>query len=217
MPVLRSLPDGAKVIDVGVGTGSLLQLIHEAMHLEVVGIDISRNAIREAKLRFRSFESKSSLTLGDVFHLPFRNGTFDVVICLGLIEHFKDSLTPMLNVLKLVKEGGYAFISVPQRKSLYTPFKNWQIRRKTWPFGFEKEFTVMELKEICEKLGLSKVRIVGVDYYPSFLKIFPLERLLRPLVVRIVEYMEKRIQDPSKLAHMLMIIYAKRVPRARER
>lgn len=206
MPVLRSLPDEFSVIDIGVGTGSLLMLIHEAVQHEVVGLDISRNALLEAKLRFRPFKSKSSLILGDVFHLPFRNSTFDVVICLGLIEHFKDSLTPISNLLKLVKEGGCAFISVPQRKSLYTPYKYWQIRRKKWPFGFEKEFTVDELREIYKKMGFSKVKIVGIDFYPSFLKIIPFERLFRPFVVRIVECMEKRINDPSKLAHMLMII-----------
>lgn len=210
MPVLRklrgSLSDESRVIDVGVGTGSLLKLIHEAMQSEVVGLDISRNALGKAKLRFSPFKSKSSVVLGDVFHLPFRNGTFDVALCLGLIEHFKDSITPMSNVLKIVKEGGFAFISVPQRKSLYTPYKNWQIRRKTWPFGFEKEFTVNELREIFEKLGLPKVKIVGVDFYPSFLKIIPFEMPFRPIVVRIAEYMEKRIRDPLQLAHMLMII-----------
>lgn len=209
MPVLRSLSDEFMIIDVGVGTGSLLRLIREAVKPEVVGLDISRQALREAKLRFKPFKSKSSLILGDVFHLPFRNDTFDVVICLGLMEHFKDSLTPMSNVLKLVKEGGYAFISVPQQRSLYTPYKYWQIRRKRWPFGFEREFTADELREICEKLGLAKVKIVGIDFYPSFLKIIPFEILLRPLVVKIVEFMEKKVRDPLKFAHMLMIISVK--------
>jgi len=206
MPVLRSGSDELRVIDVGVGTGSLLRLIYEARQPEVVGLDISRNALREAKLRFRPFKSESSLILGDAFHLPFRNNMFDVVICLGLIEHFKDFHTPMSNVLKLAKKGGFVFISVPQQRSLYTLYKHWQIRRKTWPFDFEKEFTVDELGDLSEKVGLSRVKIVGVDFYPSFLKIIPFEMLFRPLIVRIVEYMEKRISDPLKLAHMLMII-----------
>jgi len=210
LPALRSLSGESKVIDVGVGTGSLLKLIQKATRTEVVGLDVSRNAIREAELRFSPFKLKSALILGDVFHLPFKDGSFDVVICLGLIEHFKDSLTPMSHMLKLVKEGGHAFVSVPQQKSLYTPYKYWQIRRKIWPFGFQRDFTINELREICEKLGLSKVRIVGVDYYPSFLKIIPFEMLFRPLIVRIVEFIEKRIHVTSNLANMLMIIFAKK-------
>lgn len=202
----RSLSEEPRIADIGVGTGSLLKMIHEATQPEVVGLDISRNALREAKQRLRPFKPKTSLILGDVFHLPFRNGSFNVVICLGLIEHFKDSITPMSEVVKLVKEGGYAFISAPQRSGLYALYKCWQIRRKTWPFGFEREFSVNELREIFEKLGLPKVKIVGVDFYPSFLKVSPFEIPFRPIVVRVVECIEKRMPDRVHLAHMLMVI-----------
>lgn len=210
VPVLRSLPGNSTVIDVGVGTGSLLKMIHEMSRLEVVGLDISRNAIRESKIRFSRLKSKSSFVLGDVFHLPFREGVFDVVVCLGLIEHFNDSVTPMSNVLKLVKNRGCAFVSVPQAGSLYRPYKLWQIRRKIWPFGFEKEFTADELKGICKKLSMYPTRVVGVDYYPSFLKIVPFEIPFRPFIVRITEFLEKRVRDPIRHAHMLMLIVQKK-------
>lgn len=209
MPVFKKLPEESTVIEIGVGTGSLLRMVHETTRLRVIGLDISRNAIRQAKLRFSPFKSNSSLVLGDVFHLPFRDGSFDVVICLGLIEHFEDSFTPMSNVLKLVKKGGYAFISVPQRASLYAPYKRWQIRRKTWPFGFEKEFTMNELREMCKRAGLSSFKVVGVDFYPFPLMIIPVEWLFRPLVVRIVRHMENRIRNSLRLAHMLMIVSKK--------
>jgi len=210
IPVMKDLPKESLIVDVGVGAGALLKMILEAKQLTVVGLDISREAIRKARRKLSVFKSNSSLILGDVFHLPFRDGIFDVVISLGLIEHFKDSFTPMLNVLKLVKKEGYAFISVPQRRSLHTPYKRWHIRMKTWPFGFEKDFTLNELREMCETAHLSWFQIVGTDFYPSFLMIIQFETLFRPLIVRIVECIEKRMRVPLKLAHMLMIICTKK-------
>ena len=207
IPVVRNLSEEPIIIDVGVGVGALLEMILNVKHARGIGLDISVSAIRKTKVRFNgSRENDVSLIIGDVFHLPFRSASFHVVICLGLIEHFKDNITPLLNVLKLVKKGRYAFISVPQRGSLYTPWKHWQIRTRTWPFGYEREFTMNELNNICKVNGLSNFKIVGVDFYPSIIKIFPLEFIIRPLVVILTKYLEHRVKN-IKLAHMIMIIY----------
>jgi hypothetical protein len=61
------------------------------------------------------------------------------------------------------------------------------------------------IKTICERVGVSNFRIVGVDYYPSFLKILPFEVLFRPLIVKITRRLENKV-DAIKHAHMLMII-----------
>lgn len=202
VPALRKLPKNPIGLEVGVGSGVLLEEICKKVQVSVVGLDISPASI----CRTKHFTRRSIPILGDVFQLPFRDDTFDFIICLGLIEHFTDSITPMLKILRLVRKGGYIFVSVPQRRSLYTPWKRWQMIKEIYPFGFEKEFSKNELEDLCETVGLTEFKIVGLDFYPSFLKILPFEPLLRPIIVKITQWLETIASCRSKLAHMLMII-----------
>ncbi len=70
-------PEGVKtVLDVGCGNGALGNYLAE--EVKVTGIDFSREALRH----FRRQK-----VLGSVAYLPFRNGSFDLVICADTLEH----------------------------------------------------------------------------------------------------------------------------------
>jgi SAM-dependent methyltransferase/predicted nucleic acid-binding Zn-ribbon protein len=70
-------PEGVKtVLDAGCGNGALGNELAE--EVEVIGIDFSREALRH----FRRQK-----VLGSVAYLPFRNGSFDLVICADTLEH----------------------------------------------------------------------------------------------------------------------------------
>jgi len=70
-------PEGVKtVLDVGCGNGALGNYLAE--EVEVTGIDFSREALRH----FRRQK-----VLGSVAHLPFRDASFDLVICADTLEH----------------------------------------------------------------------------------------------------------------------------------
>lgn len=207
IPAIRSFSVKPIIIDVGSGTGILLEMILNSESAIGIGLDTSYNAVRKTRDQL-SYLENVNLIIGDVFHLPLREKSQHIALCLGLIEHFKDNITPLLNVFKLVKNNGYAFVSVPQRDSLYAPWKYWQIRKNTWPFGYEREFSISELNNICKEIGFSNFNIVGVDFYPSFLKIVPFEFLFRPFLVILTRYLEYFIKN-KKLAHMIMVILRK--------
>jgi len=77
------LKAGDKVLDVGCGKGFLIyDLMNELPGLEVVGIDISEYAIKNAKEEIKPYISIASAT-----ELPFEDSSFDLVITLNVLHN----------------------------------------------------------------------------------------------------------------------------------
>ena len=80
---LYAPPDGARVLDMGCGTGTHLDL-YRRRGCHVVGIDPSPAMLRQAR---RKLGGDVPLLLGDAAHAPFSDGSFDLVlICLAIHE-----------------------------------------------------------------------------------------------------------------------------------
>ncbi|MBF0183175.1 MAG: class I SAM-dependent methyltransferase [Magnetococcales bacterium] len=102
------LPAKAKILDVGVGKGFLLyelqQLLPEA---ELVGFDISRHALANAKeeIRDKLFHYKAQ----DPY--PFGDKAFDLVISLGTLHNLRlFELQTALREIERVGKNGYVML-----------------------------------------------------------------------------------------------------------
>jgi len=60
-----------------------MRFINRGRQLFVLGMDIYEFSLRECK----KMGSYSDFVLGDVNHLPFKEKSFDTVLCMALIEH----------------------------------------------------------------------------------------------------------------------------------
>lgn len=82
---------GCRVLDLGCNSGFWSLFALEAGCDHVFGVDAHSNFIEQAELVFRELEvdpSRYSFEVGDVFDLDVAElGTFDVVLCLGLLYH----------------------------------------------------------------------------------------------------------------------------------
>ena len=68
------------VLDVGVGPGiSAIGILDRRPGLYVVGLDFSQTMLRHARKFLRKAGCAVDLVHGDVTHLPFVDGSFDVV------------------------------------------------------------------------------------------------------------------------------------------
>ena len=78
-----SLPQKAKILDIGCGKGFLLyDFLKILPNAEVYGIDISEYAISQSKPEIRS-----RLTNGNASSLPWPDNTFDLVICINTLHN----------------------------------------------------------------------------------------------------------------------------------
>jgi len=95
---------GKKVLDYCCGLGATSFRIIQYGASEVVGIDISDNAIaycrNEAKKN--GFEKKSSFYVMDAENMKFNDSTFDLIFCMGVLHHLdlQNAYRELIRVLK---------------------------------------------------------------------------------------------------------------------
>jgi SAM-dependent methyltransferase len=98
---------GERVLDLGCGLGEFTAALAEH-GVEVVGCDVSQEALRLARERFPTLEFVLS---GD--ELPFGDATFDVVWAGEVLEHVQDGLGLLAEVRRVLVPGGRLLVSTP--------------------------------------------------------------------------------------------------------
>ena len=112
---LRLRP-GEKLLDAGCGEGR-----HCFGALErgarVVGLDLDLPSLEAAAkpLRNRAAELGSFGTMlqGNTFHLPFRDESFDKVICSEVMEHVHDYPAAARELARVTKPDGMVAVTIP--------------------------------------------------------------------------------------------------------
>ncbi|MEM8769429.1 MAG: class I SAM-dependent methyltransferase [Pseudomonadota bacterium] len=114
------LQAGDRVLDLGCGEGrhAITAYLDEAV--TVVGLDLSLEDLGTARERFADFEDAAdqsrslAFICGSGLRLPFRDGTFDKVICAEVLEHIPDYLSVLREIRRVLKPGGQFAASVPR-------------------------------------------------------------------------------------------------------
>lgn len=120
--------DRAKILDVGCGPG--MMAYHSiAREFEFFGIDISEKMIDECNNKFRK-EKFVNFSVGKIQKLDFSDDLFDVVLCMGILEHVpKDEIECALSEInRVLKPGGQVIISLMNENSLFA----WQRRVRNY-------------------------------------------------------------------------------------
>ena len=99
---------GERLLDVACGAGGFMQRAADR-GLEVVGLDVSPTAIELARARLPEAE----LHVGDAEQLRFPDSSFDVVTCLGSLEHFPSPERGAAELARVVRPSGRAIVFVP--------------------------------------------------------------------------------------------------------
>ena len=116
-----SLKPGAHVLDIGCGSGRHTAAAYEQPHVSVVGVDVSRNDIVEARNRLLFHDRLGAhgggawmLSAADITRLPFADNRFDLVICSEVMEHIPEERSAVAEIVRVLKPGGMLVVSVPR-------------------------------------------------------------------------------------------------------
>ena len=82
--ILRMSGPVSSALELGCGTGSVLNVIARRMDATAVGVDRDPGCIATAQHDY----PKVTYQQGDIFNLPFKEKSFDLVYSVGLFEHF---------------------------------------------------------------------------------------------------------------------------------
>jgi SAM-dependent methyltransferase len=107
--------DDRSVLDVPCGRGRLLKAVAQrAPRARLYGLDVNKDMVARAQREVRA----ASVGIGSVYAIPFRDETFDVVLCNESFMHF-DNPGHALSELCRVSRGRVYF-SVTTRRQLNT-------------------------------------------------------------------------------------------------
>jgi len=115
------LKPGFKVLDAGCGGGRHLSEAYRARGVSVVGIDLNRDDALKAHNTTKIMRHEgehgggaSLVMVSDVTRLPFKDASFDLVICSEVLEHIPDHRQAIAEVIRVLKPGRSLVVSVPR-------------------------------------------------------------------------------------------------------
>ena len=122
---LSGLPRGARVADLGCGSGVFTELLRRHGY-DSVGVDISPKLVALGRRKYPGVE----LIEGDAENLPFESASLDGVLLSGLVHHFPDPRRLAGEVRRVLRNGGRFVAFDPNRMN---PFM-WLYRDRSSPF-----------------------------------------------------------------------------------
>lgn len=102
-----------RLLNIGCGHGPDFLPFRDSFTLS--GVDFSSEMIKMARRYSHKFEFQVDLQVADARHLPFADKSFDFVIAVATYHHLKgreDQLTALLELKRVLKPGGEAFVTV---------------------------------------------------------------------------------------------------------
>ncbi len=163
LPIFKDRKHDAAILELGCGSGLMLNYLKQNGFSNAIGIDISTDQVAEAKAK-----GLNAIEADAISYLQDHPNEYDIIIAMDVIEHFKKE--EVLNLLALIytslKPGGLFVIQTPNGEGL---LPNYVI------YGDITHFTILSplsLKHILTYNGFSEIKIKELG--PAFLIHLPL-------------------------------------------
>jgi demethylmenaquinone methyltransferase/2-methoxy-6-polyprenyl-1,4-benzoquinol methylase len=113
---ISEINKGAKILDVGTGTGILIPFLRQKVgeEGEITAIDVSENMLEVAQRKYTY--NNVFFVCKDVLQAGFPNEYYDFIICYSVFPHFNNKETAITVMAKYLKMGGKFIICHSQSR-----------------------------------------------------------------------------------------------------
>ncbi len=152
-----------KVLDLACGMGVITEYVADKTEADVIGIDFASKAIKAANKRTKCKKNIHFVT-HDMVSLNFPEKSFDVVLCIDGLYFVENLDGLVLNLKKMLKEGGKMIIFysqlieenkdelLPENTALAKALTRQGINFETWDFSKNEHEIWQKSKQVANEL-----------------------------------------------------------------
>lgn len=145
-----------------VACGSGIFLAEDASHVRhVAGLDLSdiQVALAQRRLADRIAAGTAEIVKGDAASLPWADGRFSVVTCIGSMEAFPDPARALAEMHRVLRPGGRAVVEMGAKVAAGTETHLWR--------GVAWVWNEPDVRRLVEEAGFGDVSITYAHYSSS--------------------------------------------------
>lgn len=171
--------DYAQCLEVGCGRGSISSYFADN-GFDCTLLDSSKSVLDTAQGISSENGHSARFVQGDALKLPFADKSFDVVVSIGLLEHFEEVSAPLLEQYRVLRPGGiFLGYIVPERPDNVQRYFTWinkilllgskiALGKKKRPVAkneiYRSDYGAERYLPVIKKLEVSDLQVSGV--YP---------------------------------------------------
>lgn len=106
-------PAGARILDAGCGSGR--NMVELAKYGSVTGIELSPTSASIARER-----GLGEVVEGSLLQMPFADDSFELSVCLDVIEHLAEDVGALAELRRVTAPGGSLLVTVPAYQWLWS-------------------------------------------------------------------------------------------------
>ena len=197
--VTNSLPAGYHMLEIGCGTGNVLQMLEKICRDgKVVGMDLFAEGLQFARKRVTC-----SLVQGDLNDPPFHQN-FNIIGMFDVLEHMEQDVAVLKNLGQMLCKHGVIVVTVPAHQSLFSYFDE-----------ASHHFRRYEIDQLSSILSKAGYQVEYISYYMALT--FPIVWLVRKLSPLVKGHNQMNSQEKKEeLVHDMSVNELRIVPVANE-
>lgn len=163
---LLGIKDGERLLDIGCGGGRHSWEACKTANCLVYGLDVDGGELNNARQMLQALEKQGEsrggwiLVKGNTMSLPFKDASFDKIICSEVLEHVPDDQQCIREMVRVLKDDGVIAISVP---TYFAEAICWKLSRDyhECPGGHVR---IYKSRELISPLRQNKLHIYATRY-----------------------------------------------------
>lgn len=108
--IIGLMPPARSAADLGCGSGALLERLADTVET-AIGVDSSREMLAEAARRLKGRAQPADLRIGELEHLPLRDGETEVAIINLVLHHLRNPREGLQEARRVLSEGGTLIVA----------------------------------------------------------------------------------------------------------